>query len=542
MNPNTHGSRGSHRRSGPQKIDTSSYGTIGNVRSRPGQTRITGSQPKLNQSGGMREISLVSARAQSRASHNASHRPVRRSHGTKNGHAAAPSSYREREWKKGKARRVIVIAVAILAAALLAGFVTVSIYLSQMGNALSAGITDTASLSSALVAPASDTAPYWVLIEGDDGLENEGSGKSADADASTECVMLARVDPVQKDVYLLSVPIDLSVDLSSAGSTGRGAIGQARSLGGDAGLVSTVSSALGIDISHYVRVDHAGLAALVAHVGGIEVDVASPVSATAQDGTALLDMDGGEAVDIQAGSQVLDGNSTLVFCTAQGAENGEVQRDANQRVAVQALAEKLLSTGSYSSFSAASTFSSNVSCDMTLDQIVDAANTFSGMGIDRIYSYALPTETSTSNGKTTRTLASITWSEMREVIDEGGIPESQSSDVAGVESAVYDNPETTVVSDVTPAAYTVCIRNGGGVLGSATAVRDLLSTAGYQIGETGNTSQQVYDTTFVIYGNDAAIPAAKDIIKRLGQGTLVQSAGRYTFEGDVLVVTGADWK
>jgi hypothetical protein len=94
---------------------------------------------------------------------------------------------------------------------------------------------------------------------------------------------------------------------------------------------------------------------------------------------------------------------------------------------------------------------------------------------------------------------------------------------------------------VATADYVVDVRNGCGTDGCATSVSDMLALAGYRHGEIGNANSFVYDTTLVIYQDDARKAAAEDIRKRLGYGKLVSSEGRYTFAGDVLVVVGDDF-
>ena len=51
-----------------------------------------------------------------------------------------------------------------------------------------------------------------------------------------------------------------------------------------------------------------------------------------------------------------------------------------------------------------------------------------------------------------------------------------------------------------------------------------------------------YDETLVVYNDDAYEAAAQTVVDALGFGRTVAGNGFYTFESDVLVVLGEDWK
>ena len=60
--------------------------------------------------------------------------------------------------------------------------------------------------------------------------------------------------------------------------------------------------------------------------------------------------------------------------------------------------------------------------------------------------------------------------------------------------------------------------------------------------ETGNTDTYAYDETLVVYNDDAFEAAAETVVASLGLGLRCPGAGFYTFDTDVLVVLGKDWK
>ena len=48
--------------------------------------------------------------------------------------------------------------------------------------------------------------------------------------------------------------------------------------------------------------------------------------------------------------------------------------------------------------------------------------------------------------------------------------------------------------------------------------------------------------TLVIYNASDTEPAAQTVLNAMGVGRLVQNSGSYTFNTDVLVILGKDWK
>ena len=498
--------------------DTSRLSAGGRRPSANSRSFVGGTQPHLNRSKGLREINLVSAHANS-SGYN---------------HPGSSTSYHERVRRKGQLRHLLILAIAIVIALVIAGIVSSRIYVASVDRQLSDGLGGGTALSAQLAAPTSSTAPFWMLLEGTDG----DIGGSGDADA----IVLVRVDPSQKQAWVISVPADLYVSLSEAGGTGSGSICTSHALGGASGSLKAVAALTGVSFSHYVEVNGAGFTGLVDAFGGVAVDLAESVPAVDAEGAPLYNLDGSSASGLDAGKQALDGTDALILCRSRAFAIGEYQRTANQRVFVQAFTQKVLTTGPDSLFAVANSVAPYVSTDLTSQQIADLAKALKGISISNIHSYVLPTETGTRGGKSVKLIDQSGWADMLAAIDSGNVPDGQDEDVGGTVAEEYAAPVVSTQATIDTSQYTVAIRNGGGVAGSATSVSSTLTAAGYHISETGNTSMQVYEETFVIYNTDADIPAAQDIIKRLGQGKLVQSAGRYSFDGNVLVVTGADWK
>ena len=98
------------------------------------------------------------------------------------------------------------------------------------------------------------------------------------------------------------------------------------------------------------------------------------------------------------------------------------------------------------------------------------------------------------------------------------------------------------IASVDPASFTLTVRNGGGITGAAAQISQTLAGMGFKVEETGNTDTAAYAETLVIYKDGAFEPAAQTVVSALGLGRTVADAGFYTFDTDVLLVLGKDWK
>ena len=86
------------------------------------------------------------------------------------------------------------------------------------------------------------------------------------------------------------------------------------------------------------------------------------------------------------------------------------------------------------------------------------------------------------------------------------------------------------------------MRNGAGITGAASQMADQLRAGGFNVADIGNTDSPVYDETLVIYKDPAFEQAAQSVASALTSGRVVNGGDYYTFDTDVLVVLGADWK
>lgn len=430
-----------------------------------------------------------------------------------------PSLYR----KRARRRRILISAVIVMVALLAGGCAAAFGYVSWLNGQFRSGIENFDELKSALATDAEEGDPFYILLMGTDGRNDEEADR-------TDTIILARVDTSAQQVVLISIPRDTMIELDGVGTA---KINAAHAYYGPAGAVEAVEEFAGVQISHYAEIDFSGFVDLVDALGGVEVDV--PIE--------IDDEDAGGYV--AQGLQVLDGEHALIFCRSRDTAIGDYQRQANQRIFLQALASEILSSDVATLTASINSISSAVSTDMTADEILSIAMSLKGMDTSSIYSYTVPSTTSTVDGVSYVVAYDDEWAEMMEIIDSGGIPDEQSWEIAGIVSEEYSNStETTTTSQsssITRSSYSVTVRNGGGIEGSASNAASVLEDAGYSIYETGNANQFVYEQTLIIYDDDEYSSIASDIMYILGTGTVVQSSGRYSFDSDILVMLGSDW-
>lgn len=222
--------------------------------------------------------------------------------------------------------------------------------------------------------------PFYMLIMGVDRSEERVAEGDMDTFRS-DSMILTRVDPVQKNVSLVSIERDTYVNIAGYGAD---KINASAALGGSALVVDTISKFAGVPISHYVEIDFDGFKAAVDALGGIEVDV--PI-------TIDDDLAGGR---VEAGLQTLNGDQALVLCRSRHAYDdygsGDYYRMANQRMVMGAIAKKILSSDVVTMANTINAMADYITTDMDVQTIIEVATEMRGMDADQdIYSAMNPT-------------------------------------------------------------------------------------------------------------------------------------------------------
>lgn len=485
-------------------------------------------------SGSPNQVNLVSARSRSNTEV------------SKLSRINSADGYAQARRKRTHRRNVLIGIGVTLASLFLAAVAAVGAYAliinGKLGTDIQGNQTDftTGAYENVFVAPQSSQAPFWMLLMGVDGGFDDPNVPDV---GRSDTLILVRVDQANKQIALLSIPRDTYVTIPGYGQdkiNAAYAYGEAEQTGGGVPLaIKTVSQFAGVDISYFAQVNFQGLVKLVDDLGGVQVDV--PVD-------IVGDTDSGD-FDLYAGLQVLDGPSALKFCRSRDFPMGDYQRQADQRTFLQATAKQVLASDPATIAKSVTNMADMTFTNMNLTTIIQLAQSFQGLQEDSIHTYYLPSTTSEMNGISYVIADDTQFPQLIQSIASGNYPPPQDDNYSGVVPDSYVASSTTTTdqlagqtSQIQPSKYVVDVRNGFGVSGSAQSVADMLSIAGYQEGEVGNANAYVYNTTLVIYKDPANKQVAEDIRQRLGYGKTLSSDGLYTFDGDILVVVGADFK
>ena len=249
-----------------------------------------------------------------------------------------------------KPRRIAqkIIAGLIVAFAVFLGLA--SYHVVRSGNAVFAGLNDSSffkeiigfiqSGDKKLVGENEDRIN--ILLIGIGGEGHEG-GLLADT------IILANIKPSTKEVALLSVPRDLTVNIPGYGDrkiNNANAFGETDDLPGGGGMFTAriLSNVLNTSIPYYVRVDFSGFKKLVDDAGGVNIDVDKSFTDYEYPTTNF----GYQTISFKQGPQKMDGDKALKYTRSRHGNNGEgsdFARSRRQQKVILALKDKMLSLG-----------------------------------------------------------------------------------------------------------------------------------------------------------------------------------------------------
>lgn len=501
--------------------------------SEPSRRPRTDRQGDADFSSRPRDVSSYSRSAYTRGSH------ARRESTTDSAYSrrSARDEYARTRAKKSRRKKVLIGVVSVLAALVIGGGAAALAYVGVLNGKLTGDIGD--DLASVLDSSKAASDPFYILLMGvDRSQEREGSAEYGDSFRS-DSMILARVDPQEKKMTLISIVRDTYVNIDGYGEN---KINAAHALGGPALTVKTVSEFAGVPISHYAEIDFDGFKAAVDALGGVDVDVPMEIN----------DEDAGGYV--AAGPQTLSGDEALILCRARHAYDeigaGDFYRAANQRMVMGAVAKKLLESDPATIATTVASLCDYIDTDMGVTDIVNTAVAMKGMDTSTdIYSTMNPTISSYENGVWYEYSNNEAWSAMMKRVDAGEPPTVDASDSAnngGVTDGSID-PEVIAQNVLSgdgssnTVTGSIVVRNGSGVSGVAADASSVLTNRGYDVSSVGDADSYDYTSTIVVYDDSANASSARAIAESLGAGSAVQNDGTYLFDGDYLVIIGSDY-
>ena len=461
--------------------------------------------------------------------------------------AAASSSYSRQstqgEYARARAKKkrrnnVLGVALAALAALVSGAGAAALAYVGVLNGKLTGDVG--ADLKGVLADAKAPTEPFYILLMGVDKSQERAESAEYEGDNfRSDSMILARVDPKDKKLTLISIVRDTYVDIEGYG---KNKINAAHALGGPALTVKTVSKFAGVPISHYAEIDFDGFKAAVDALGGIDVNVPVEIDD---------DMAGGY---VPAGEQTLNGDQALILCRARHAYDeigaGDFYRAANQRMVMGAVAKKLLASDVGTIASTVTSLCDYIDTDMNVTDIIAVASAMRGMDTStNLYSSMNPTISTYENGVWYEYSNNEAWKAMMKRVDAGETPTVDAADSANdggvidgsisgeyVAQSVLSGGGSESLADVE-----IEVRNGSGIGGVAADASSVLTNSGYNVTTVGDAESYNYATTLVVYDSDGNEDTAQAIAKAIGGAKVVRNDGTYSVDGTYLVVVGSDY-
>jgi polyisoprenyl-teichoic acid--peptidoglycan teichoic acid transferase len=188
------------------------------------------------------------------------------------------------------------------------------------------------------------TNPSTILVLGTD------EGPKREPPFRSDAIMLVRTDPDEHRIALLSIPRDLRVEIPGRGPD---KVNAAYAYGGSTLAVKTVEALTGVPVNHVIVVNFAKFKQVIHALGGITVDVPSPILSNkfACPFATRAKCDRWEGWRFKAGEQTMNGRRALVYSRIRinklDPTETDLTRGERQQAVVQAVADEVTSFGTF---------------------------------------------------------------------------------------------------------------------------------------------------------------------------------------------------
>jgi len=310
-----------------------------------------------------------------------------------------------------------------------------------------------------------------VLLVGIGGGDRDGANL-------TDSIVIASIDPVAKDITLLSVPRDLwvrvpdywSMKINAAYSSGlerayeNESSEKDASAAGFAVLEDTIEEYIGIPIHYHALVNFKAFREGVDAVGGVDVDVKEDL----YDYVIAPDNDNNPLI-ARAGMQTFDGRRALLYAQSRYTTS-DFARGERQRQLLIALKEKVLTTG---------TFSNPNTVSKLVDALGDNVTINASLGeIMRMYEITkdVPSTSIATVGLSDEANPLVTTASINE--QSVVIPRAGQEDYSQIQAFVRNTLRDPFLKSENA---TIAVLNGTATSGLATKKSELLKSYGYNV-------------------------------------------------------------
>jgi len=172
------------------------------------------------------------------------------------------------------------------------------------------------------LAPEIPTEPINLILVGVDVGDGE---KEREREPLADTIMIIRINPKEKNGFLISIPRDTYVEISGFSSQ---KINAAFAHGGINLLIKTVENFLNIPIHHYVVLDFQGFVKIVDELGGVDIYVDEPLH------------DELSGADFSVGEHHMDGENALAYVRCRKTAGGDIGRIQRQQKFLKEMAKQ----------------------------------------------------------------------------------------------------------------------------------------------------------------------------------------------------------
>jgi len=323
-----------------------------------------------------------------------------------------------------------------------------------------------------------------------------------------DTIILASIDLESKEIGLLSIPRDTRVNIPGHGMN---RVNASLAFGGIDLTLETLENFLAVPIDYYVQTDFQGFARIIDAIGGVEVDIKSPLK--------YVDKAGGTFIDLPAGRRILNGKESLDYVRYREPVMGDIGRVERQQKFVKAMVKRVLNPDIIVKLPAIyNEFRQAVDTNIPVQDITPFMRLVTELDLNRMGTVTLPGEPKYING------ASY-W-----------VPDNE-------ETKILVNNLIRSKEYIKNGQYNLRIVNGNGVPGQAAKFASKMEKYGFNIHSLANASRYDYLTTEIYYYDKANEEIAMKIKELIGgklyfiEATEDEPGGRGE---DIQIIIGAD--
>jgi LCP family protein required for cell wall assembly len=327
-------------------------------------------------------------------------------------------------------------------------------------------------------------------------------GAGHEAPDLTDTILIASIDPIQKEASLLSIPRDLWVKSDTGTSKINAVYANAKykvlngkktsdindraEKAGLAAVETKIEDVTGIPVHYYVMVDFTAFEKAINTVGGIDINVTQDLAVYEKlwDPTTRRQY----ILDVKPGNNKFDGKRALFYARSrQTSARGDFDRAERQRAVIIALKDKIMSAGTYGNpvkiNSLVNEFGDHVRSNLSTNEVLRVYDILKGVDSSKIGSVGLAdppnvlVETDRVNGQSVvRPVAGL-------------------FDYSKIQNFVRNTLKDGYIKNENAS---IAVFNGSTVTGLAATRADDLKSFGYNITVVDNAPTKNYSKTILV--------------------------------------------